>query len=319
MYRCKECNAEYREKVEYCECGNNTFDYIEDVPPAKSTKYKQPLSLEQKSEIVSRIFFALCIILSILVWLIPVGNKKTVKKQPQNITKQQTKINKTQIPNIDKIWDDTPIYNPEPVESKPEQTRPLTPAEYVEQMKNSVTQQIFNQPKTATNTNFQDIQKIQKVQKVQKPQNISKPIPKQAPQKQEQVQKKNNIIIRQRNEMSVNPELLTPPKTQKPAYNPNSAEMLRYKNNLRAALFSKFAVGSIQGSGECSIQFSVDKTGKLINRKFSKESSNKGLNDTVYYMLMSVPRFTPPPSEYNGKTIRMNFKINNGNYEISIH
>ena len=116
--------------------------------------------------------------------------------------------------------------------------------------------------------------------------------------------------------MPVNPELLAP---QKPAYNPNSPEMLRYKNNLRAALFSKFAVGSIQGSGECSIQFSVDKTGKLINRKFSKESSNKGLNDTVYYMLMSVPRFSPPPDEYNGETIRMNFKINNGDYEITIH
>lgn len=105
---------------------------------------------------------------------------------------------------------------------------------------------------------------------------------------------------------------------QKTAYNPNSAEMLRYKNNLRAALFSKFAVGSIQGAGECSIQFSVDKTGKLINRKFSKESSNKSLNDTVYYMLMSVPKFSPPPKEYNGETIHMNFKINNGNYEITI-
>ena len=95
--------------------------------------------------------------------------------------------------------------------------------------------------------------------------------------------------------------------------------MLRYKNLLRAALFSKFAVGSIQGSGECSIQFSVDKTGKLINRKFTKESSNKGLNDTVYYMMMSVPRFTPPPNEYNGEIIRMNFKINNGDYEITIN
>ncbi len=104
-----------------------------------------------------------------------------------------------------------------------------------------------------------------------------------------------------------------------PVYNPNSPEMLRYKNNLRAALFSKFAVGSIQGAGECSIQFSVDKTGKLINRKFSKESSNKGLNDTVYYMLMSVPRFSPPPDEYHGEIIRMNFKIDNGNYEITIN
>ncbi len=309
MYRCKECNTEYKEKVEYCECGNNTFDYIEDTP-ASSKRNQQSLSLEQKSEFVSRIFFSLCIILSILVWLIPVNAKKANKKQPQNISKQQTEINKNSIPDINKIWDDTPLYAPKPIQK--EEPQKLTPAEYVEQMTQSVTQQIFKQPKTAKNTNSQNKQ-------IEKPQNISKPIHKQAPQKQEQVQKKNNIIVKQQKEMPVNPELLTPAKTQKPAYNPNSAEMLRYKNNLRAALFSKFAVGSIQGSGECSIEFSVDKTGKLINRKFSKESSNKGLNDTVYYMLMSVPKFSPPPEEYNGETIRMNFKINNGDYEITIH
>lgn len=105
----------------------------------------------------------------------------------------------------------------------------------------------------------------------------------------------------------------------RPAYNPNSPTMLRYKNNLRSALFTQFAVGSISGVGECSIQFAIDKNGKLINRKFSQESSNKALNDAVYYMLMSVPKFDAPPSEYNGQTIRMNFKIDNGNYEISIH
>lgn len=108
-------------------------------------------------------------------------------------------------------------------------------------------------------------------------------------------------------------------KVEKNIYNPNSPEMLNYKSGLRAALFSKFAVGSIQGSGSCDIEFAIDKTGKLINRKFTHESSNKGLNDTVYYMLMSVPRYNPPPSGYNGETIRMNFTINNGNYEISIH
>lgn len=106
---------------------------------------------------------------------------------------------------------------------------------------------------------------------------------------------------------------------QKPTYNPNSPEMLRYKGNLRAAMFRHFAVGSITGSGECSVQFAVSDNGKLINRKFSKESSNKSLNDAVYYMLMSVPTFNPPPSTYSGQTIRMNFKINNGNYEISIY
>lgn len=108
-------------------------------------------------------------------------------------------------------------------------------------------------------------------------------------------------------------------EVQKSTYNPNSAEMLRYKNNLRSVLFSHFAVGSISGSGECSVQFAVDANGKLINRKFSQESSNKALNDAVYYMLMSVPKFTPPPAEYNAQTIIMHFKIDNGNYEISIY
>ena len=306
MYRCRECKAEYKEKVEYCDCGNNTFDYIEDTKPAvKSVPEKQthrPLTLEQKSEIVSRIFFGLCIILSILVWMIPV-NEKPAKTQKTNIHAKQKPAVTKNIPDIDKIWDDTPLYEPRP-EPEPVE-KPMTPVDYVRQLTESVTQ--INKPKTANNTQTSQ---------------ISKPAPKKssakssAPKKIVQVQKKNNNITNIKKDMPVNPELLAP---QKPGYNPNSPEMLRYKNNLRAALFSKFAVGSIQGSGECSIQFSVDKTGKLINRKFSKESSNKGLNDTVYYMLMSVPRFSPPPDEYNGETIRMNFKINNGDYEITIH
>ena len=66
MYRCKECKAEYKTKVDYCDCGNNTFDYIEEAIPQKP---KQPLTLEQKSEFVSRVFFAICLILSIIIWL----------------------------------------------------------------------------------------------------------------------------------------------------------------------------------------------------------------------------------------------------------
>lgn len=56
-----------------------------------------------------------------------------------------------------------------------------------------------------------------------------------------------------------------------PAYNPNDPELLQYKSALRAALFSKFAVGSIQGSGTCIIKFTLNKdTGKLENRAFLK-------------------------------------------------
>ncbi len=278
MYICRECKTEYKEKVEYCDCGNNTFDYIEDKIIIK--KEKTPLSLEQKSELVSRIFFTLCIILSIIIWSIPIGNTPA-KKQKATQTKQKTNINKT-IPNIDKIWDDTPIYEPKRQEQQPEVN--------------------IQTPIPLTSTSVDYARRIKSL-----PENTTQTINKKNNVKK--AQQKQNILSQ--------PQI--PKEPQKPVYNPNSIEMLRYKNLLRAALFSKFAVGSIQGSGECSIQFSVDKTGKLINRKFTKESSNKGLNDTVYYMMMSVPRFTPPPNEYNGEIIRMNFKITNGDYEITIN
>lgn len=264
MYRCRECKTEYKEKIEYCDCGNNTFDYIEDKITVK--KEKTPLSLEQKAELVSRAFLALCIILSIIIWVIPIEDTP-VQKQKTTQVKPKTNINKT-IPNIDKIWDDTPAYQPYNPKQQPEvnrnQTIPLTstPADYARRIRETANK----------NINIEEEAKITKQDRL--PQNV---------------------------------------------YNPNSPEMLRYKNNLRAALFSKFAVGSIKGSGKCSIQFSVDKTGKLINRKFTKESSNKGLNDTVYYMMMSVPKFYPPPDEYNGEIINMDFNINNGDYEITIN
>lgn len=150
-----------------------------------------------------------------------------------------------------------------------------------------------------------------------KQQQIQQTTPQQAKQVQPKTQVKKTVG------QNVAPKKLneTPPykAPQKPMYNPNSAEMLRYKGNLRAAMFRHFAVGSITGYGECSIQFAVNDNGKLINRKFSQESSNKSLNDAVYYMLMSVPTFNPPPSTYSGQTIRMNFKVNNGSYEISIY
>lgn len=274
MYRCKECNTEYKIKPDYCDCGNDTFDYIEEKP------VKQPITFEQKSEIVSRIFFALCLLIAVSVWFIPMSKK--VEHKPKPVTKTQTTI-----PNIDKIWDDTPIYQPKPQQPITQQAIPiiLTPTAPV-QKKNLVK----TEPKREVVKNT-----------VQLPKSVQKPAP---------------IATKEPVKTVAAPKKLEP---QKPIYNPNSPAMIDYKTKLRAKLFSKFAVGSIQGSGSCSVSFSVDKTGKLTNRKFTQESDNKSLNDTVYYMLMSVPYFTAPPAEYNGETIRMKFSINNGNYEISIH
>lgn len=278
MYRCKECNAEYKIKPDYCDCGNDTFDYIEE---------KQPITLEQKAEIVSRIFFALCLLIAIGVWFIPMS-----KKTPEH--KQVTKTKPiTNIPNINKIWNDTPIYQPKP-EPQPVRTEPiiLTPTEPV-QKKNLVPPKVITPKQAPVTKPVEPVKPAPVIKTNTKPVPVVKPVVKTEP------------IIK-----------LEPAK---PVYNPNSPAMIDYKTKLRAKLFSKFAVGSIQGSGSCSISFAVDKSGKLINRKFIKESDNKSLNDTVYYMLMSVPYFTAPPAEYNGETIRMNFSINNGSYEISIN
>ena len=299
MYICKECKAEYKEKVEYCDCGNNTFDYIEDEQVAqslKATKSRRTLTLEQKAELVSRGFFALCIILSIIVWAIPIG-KTPAKKS--STTQQKPVSTSTSIPNIDKIWNDTPIYQPKS-RQRQEQVQQQNPLDKLRQ----------EVPLTFTPV---ERKKISQAEVQKKNNELVKPKTQSRKTKQVQTAKTS---VQQPKKLNEAPLYKEPKKM---TYNPKSAEMLRYKNNLRSALFTHFAVGSISGSGECSVQFAVDKTGKLINRKFSQESSNKALNDAVYYMLMSVPKFTAPPAEYNAQTIRMHFKIDNGNYEISIY
>ena len=291
MYICKECNSKYKIKPDYCDCGNDTFDYIEDKPAQK------PMTLEEKSELVSRIFFAICLIMATLVWFIPVG-----KKAPENKNTAQN-VQKTQsvgtIPDINRIWNNTPAYTPKTVQpqqvTQPQTTEPivLTPTGSVPEQKKNLIQP----KKEIKSTQPQPATPKQTVSPVQK--STVTPVSKPA-QKVQQVQ----------------PKKLEAPKQ---TYNPKSPVMIEYKTKLRATLFSKFAVGSIKGSGNCAVSFSVDKNGKLINRKFTKESDNKRLNDAVYYMLMSVPYFSAPPTEYNGSPITMTFSINNGNYEISIY
>ena len=108
MYRCKECKAEYKNKVEYCDCGNNTFDYIEDSPVASKQKHVKNMTLDEKSELISKLFFTLCIIISIIVWLIPI--KPTTTKKSPNQTKPKPAVTK-QIPDIEKIWKDNAVNN----------------------------------------------------------------------------------------------------------------------------------------------------------------------------------------------------------------
>lgn len=345
MFRCKDCGKEYNEQVDYCDCGNNSFEYIEPV----QKPVKQTISLEQKSQILSLLFFFVCIIMSVIVWLIPVKTEVAEQKETE-----KPAITNKNIPNIDKIWDDTPVA----VVQKNEEQQPAEEPQLTT-LQEKILVKLNTAPEHPKVVPPQPVQKTvtttaqqkTKPQPAAKPATATKPVvtakPAQTTQSKPVIQQQKPVVQQSKPQQTTQsktqpaqqskpqtsqqskPQQVTQPVQQpkpvvktepaKPVYNPNSPEMLRYKGNLRSAMFAKLPVGSIQGSGSCSVTFSVDSTGKLVNRGFASKSDNKTLNDAVYYMMMSVPRFNPPPSNYNGETIRMNFIFNNGSYEISIY
>lgn len=315
MYRCIECQKEYKEKPDYCECGNDTFQYIEEQIVIKEKPIKQPMTVEQKSQIISLIFFIICILLSVVVWIIP------IKSATEEVTIKEEKPVVKNIPNIDKFWDSTPVKIKEIEQPKPEFKKEPIPLNVIpyenKPVQKPVQQKVVKQPKRQINAAKPALKPQAKKIELKPVQANQKPVTQQQnkPKEQQKVKQEKFKII---NEQPQKQEI-KPIEQPKKVYNPNSPQMLKYKGELRAALFRKLPVGSIQGSGTCSVHFSVDSTGKLVNRAFTKQSDNKSLNDAVYYMLMSVPRFSVPPSEYSGEMINMTFKINNGSYEITIN
>lgn len=282
-YRCKDCKAVYDEKPEYCNCGNNTFEEIAqdfEIQPAQKSYSK---NFSDKNEIISWVFFVICLIFALLIlFVIPNG-----KPSEKHIPKQDVETTK-EIPDIENIWKEEKHTQSQPAVSSPE------PVVIVRKIIRKIEEPVTPVQNEASKSTFPNT--------VQNTANLTKPVEKiQAPETQ-------NI--------STQESAQTQDKEEKVSAL-NDPAVIRYKNILREVLLSKLAVGSISGSGTCIIEFSIDSAGKLINRKFAQYSENKQMNDAIYYMMMSVPRFKTPPAPYNGETIRLKFYINNGSYEIS--
>jgi len=118
MYKCKECKTVYKDKVDYCECGNNVFEEIEDIPQSVEETPQEILpggcvepapvrtQLMTPAQILSYAIFGFCCIFS-LVFVMFLGPKP--QESPQ-VSEQKTNVVKRDIPQIDKIWNDTPAY-----------------------------------------------------------------------------------------------------------------------------------------------------------------------------------------------------------------
>lgn len=305
MYKCSECGKVTENKPKYCDCGNDVFIPFEDNMNTKQSQ--KVMSTLPQVDRISLSIFLVCIILSIIPWFFVSRHSENVKKEQRINVPNEKKA----VVDIDKLWDDTPIKVETPSVPEPIQVEePQTIIEYVTQIvkvpapvkQNSVAQNI-SKPKK------EEVKPVQNSPKTQ----VQKPKPE----------------VISRIEKNISSNNAVPQKVEKPVQKPKPAPVVNkptaeelaelniYKNNLRMVLLSKLNVQSIIGSGDCDIEFAINENGKLINRKFSKQSDNKSLNDAIYYMLMSVPVYQVPPKAYKGETIRLHFYINNGYYEIS--
>ena len=295
MYICKECGQQYKTKPEYCNCGNNEFKEPQTIKTT-AKNYLDKIGISP----FALLFFVICIILSLTILLLYNPQKQTNTAEPIKTIQTQTEI-----PNIDRLWvESTPKIDTTEVVSKP-----IVKEKIAQPAKKVVTTKTTTQKTTAkinnittnkkTNSQMSSKQNTQTTTKIEK-------------------QKKSQINTQQVVPKTTStPEATTKQTVTNESAKKNNQELYNYKVQLRQALFSKLSVVSIQGSGKCGIEFSIDSTGKLINRNFTYQSDNKTVNDEVYKMLMRMPQYYPPPTSYKGQKIKMVFSFDNGSYSIN--
>lgn len=322
MYKCKECGTEFETKPDYCDCGNDTFDEIlpkttttkndvtnvtklnkdnEEIKNIDESKIQEEVikkvenktitpkydysRLKQFFDPISTTIFCVCVILSILIVLF-VGNSLIKEDNLDPSKKVESSIN-TNIPDIDKLWNNTPPVYKEEAKVVETQNEP--------QISNEVSQTPLKvEPK-----------KVEKTQPLLTQPKANKQIQKQQPKLQKAQASKQTT------------------KTQVSKNVQNSAqakqEMNNYKLSLRNRMASRIDFARVVGDGDCIVAFKVDSTGKLVNRSFAKQSDNDSLNDVVYNAVMSLPTFSAPPKSYKGEFLHLRVKMYSGNFEVYLY
>ncbi len=317
MYKCTECGLEYDKKPEYCDCGNDEFVLtIEDKKPENPVKEAVNTVPEQKEEpniVQSQIYneispkariniepismtiFILCLILSFLI----IFAWKPAEKEVKAPIKKET-VN-VEIPSINKLWKESQIQQPEVKKEEPKQ--PVMPAVVKTQSKPA--------PVVKKTTQTKPVIKKQ----------TAKPVQKTAP-KQVQKQEVKKPIYQPVTE-TVSSEAEKQAKIAEQAQKllqaqQDKQEYATYKINLRNEIGRKVDFTKVIGDGSCVVAFSLNSSGKLVNRTFEQKSTNMTLNDAVYKAVMSTPTYNPPPALYKGETFRISISFNNGNFSITL-
>lgn len=336
MFECKECKAKYETKPDFCECGNDEFVEIADeirepeirhktpdgnkdareqervAHPSSNDKFNEIGSaenffyglktniLKNPGEVVSYVILAICLILSAFtVFFIELPS--SVGNNPES--KPQIKVLPDKSVNdINSIWVEKK-FEPEnknktdkkmPTASKsPETAVKLSVAPAARSVK--PTKKTTKPVKTSVKSSTTPSKSSKPPGTASLPQ---KTVPVSAPAKTTQS--------------------VTTPKKTTAVTGMSAASLQNYKNSLRRQLFSKIDFTKIDGNGHCEVTFTINSSGKLTGRKFSKQSGNILLDDAVYKAMKSVPTFNPPPVTYRGETMTFSVKFENGRYEVNL-
>lgn len=332
MYRCKECNAEYEIKPEYCDCGNDTFEEIktEDTSAKNSNDDKTSEAKEEKEEktdnrdtqtetvVVERniseeknntspviqtyavVTFAICILLSLLI-IFFIGNPKpdnTKNNAVSSETKEQViEQDKIDYPSIDKIWNDS-------------------------------TEGISEYQEDSNETLNEDSQIVKKKDKAENAENVesSQPVKNVKSNGYDTVSKKtsapSNKISQTKNQNTTKIQTKSASQKVQPKNNvkkANPQELAEYKVKLRNHIATKIAFASVVGDGSCTFSFKVAADGTLTGKKYVKLSENDTLNEAVYNALKQVYNYRTPPAGYKGETMYLTVKMNNNNFEVYLN
>ena len=319
-YKCTECAQEYDELPQYCDCGNDSFDVIENENSAQSstTQYSdlppdnsvQKSGVHRKNDFLSILVFVICIILSVFI-LFFAGNsllnkdnsKASAGKEIKEISEKTDDNSVKNIPSIDELWSENKVKT-ESTAKKDEQIK-ISPAPASKAAPvNTVSEKTVSPvQKNSKNTTVKKDSSSPAKKVIQKP--VSKQIKTVENKKAPSSTSSTGIIQKA--------------ATTKADAAAQKQALLNYKIALRNKIASNINFAAIIGDGYCVISFKISQSGKLVERAFYKQSTNDSLNDAVYNAIMQTPAYNPPPAAYKNETLKLSVKMYGGNFEVDLN
>lgn len=308
MYKCTECQAEYKIKPDYCDCGNDTFDELketikeeikksETVEPQinqskvnnnqTTTKTDTSKLTNKNDNLIGIISLIICLILSIIIIFIPTNTQPDAKQSKQENSK---KTNLSNIPDIEKIWNN---------ETPKRQTTDTNKNATQNKTTNNITIKNTQKPSVTTLSNTTKNKGITK--------SNQKTTTNVTPKKQT-VNKTTKTVTQ------------TKPKTSANQTITNKQEISKYIINLRNHIASKIDFTTVVGDGGCSFTFKINSNGYLIEKKTNHLSDNESLNETVYNALRQTISYNTPPTNFDTqKDLKLLVKMYNGTFEVHLN